>query len=207
MLSERVGRGALYFLLAAGAAHAQQPGADRDTFATLGDRFRYYLHRTYTSRPRLLFLAADTAIGHALNDPEEWGQAPKTFAMRLSSNFGRRVVANSIEFGASALFEDDARYRRSDLHGIPARVRYASIAAFTARLPDGGRRPAYSRFVATTGGTLISSRWHPRCASGSDLALGIGFGLLGKIPDNLLEEFGPDLRKTGGKVARALRRR
>jgi hypothetical protein len=205
-----LGRGrariALCFFLAAGAAGAQQ-ASNSDTFSSFDDRFRYYLHRTYTSRQRLLFLAADTALGHALNDPVEWGRAPNTFAMRLSSNFGRRVVSNTIELGASALLHDDARYRRSNQRGIPARVRYAALSAFTARLEDGGKRLAYSRFIATSGGVLVSSRWHPRCASGSDLALGVGFSLLGKIPDNLLDEFAPDLRRAGEKAIRTLRRR
>ena len=205
-LGRRRVRIALCFLLASGAARAQQ-ASNSDTFSNLDERFRYYLHRTYTSRQRLLFLAADTAIGHALNDPVEWGRAPNSFALRLSSNFGRRVVANSIELGASALLRDDARYRRSNLQSIPSRVRYAALAAFTARVADGGKRPAYSRFIATSGGVLISSRWHPRCASGSDLALGIGFSVLGKIPDNLLDEFAPDLRRAGGRVVGILRRK
>jgi hypothetical protein len=194
-------------VLLTGAAFAQAPQPGLDDFTSLGDRFRYYLHRTYTSRSRFVFLLADTGLGHALNDPEEWGQEPKTYLMRLSSSLGRRIVANTIDFGLGAALQEDTRYRRSELHGIRRRVRYATSAAFTARMPDGSSRPAYSRFGAVAGAVLVSSQWHPRPASASDLALDIGFSIIGRVPDNLLDEFSPDMRRVGLKAWQTLRRK
>ena len=197
-------QGAFCLLFASGALYAQDYPSAEDAFSTIGDRFRYYLHRTYTSRPRLAFLLADTGMGHALNDPEEWGRQPRSFGVRLASNFGRRVVANSIEFGLGAVLQEDARYRSSPEPGLRKRIRHATVTAFTARLPDGRIRPAYSRFGAIAGGVLISSRWHPGAASSSDLLLDVGFGVLDKIPSNLLDEFSPDMRRVGRKVFKTI---
>lgn len=206
-LKRVIRRVAVCLLLGCNAGYAQGKNSSADGFATLGDRFRYYVHRTYTSRQRLAFLLADTGLGHALNDPEEWGQEPHTYGLRLASNLGRRAVANSIEFGLGAVLDEDTRYKTSQLHGIRQRVRYATVAAFTARVPGGRRRLAYSRFGATAGGVLASSMWHPKPASASDLLQGIGFGVLNRVPDNLLDEFSPDMRNVGKKAWRTIRRR
>ena len=206
-LKRAIKRGSFCLLLAPSALYSQDYTAGGETLSTVGERFRYYLHRTYTSRPRLAFLLADTGMGHAMNDPEAWGRQPRSFGVRLASNFGRRVVANSIEFALGAALQEDARYRSSPEQGLRKRIRHATVAAFTARLPDGKIRPAYSRFGATAGGVLISSTWHPRAASASDRLLAVGFGVLDKIPDNLLDEFSPDMRKVGRRAFKTIWRR
>jgi len=180
---------------------------DQETLPTARERFRYYVHRTYTSRQRLAFLLADTGLGYALNDPEEWGQAPGSFGARLGSNFGRRFVANSIEFGLGVALHEDARYRSAQLTSLPQRVWYATKAAFTARASEGRTRLAYSRFGAVAGAVLAGSTWRPTPASAPDLLAEIGFSLAGKVPDNLLDEFSPDMRRAGHKVLRTIRRR
>ena len=93
---------AFCFLSALSSAYPQESLAV--SYTSLEDRFRYYLHRTYTSRQRLAFLIADSGVGHLLNDPEEWGREPKSFGRRLGSNFGTRVVRNTIEFGLGRSF-------------------------------------------------------------------------------------------------------
>lgn len=200
-------RGAFCLLLAPGAVYSQDYQGDAETFTTLGERFRHYVHRTYTSPERLAFLVADTGIGHILNDPVQWGRHPESFGLRLASNYGSRVVANTIEFGLGAVLQEDTRYRSQGLHGLRKRIRSATVAAFTARGPDGKTKAAFSRFGATAGVVLISSTWHPCRASASGLAQAVGFGVLGKIPDNLLAEFSPDMRSVGREAFRAIFRR
>ncbi len=171
------------------------------------ERFHYYLHRTYTSRQRLAFLLADTGLGYALNDPAEWGQAPGSFGARLGSNFGRRFVANSIEFGLGMALHEDARYRRAQVDSLRQRVWYAAKSAFLARASEGRTRPAYSRFGAVAGAVLAGSTWRPTTVSTPDLLAEIGLSLVGKVPDNLLDEFSPDMRRAGKKVVRTILRR
>src|SRR5713226_1462461 len=185
----------------------QSSSASYEPLPTPRERLQYYVHRTYTSRQRLAFLLADTGLGYALNDPEEWGQAPGSFGARLGSNFGRRFVANSIEFGLGVALHEDARYRPAPFTSLPQRVWYATKAAFTARASEGRTRPAYSRFGAVAGAVLAGSTWRPTPASAPDLLAEIGFSLAGKVPDNLLDEFSPDMRRAGHKVLRTIRRR
>jgi hypothetical protein len=198
---------ALCLLFAVAPAWAQDTGGDAETFASLHDRFRYYLHRTYACRERTLFLLADSGMGHLLDDPAEWGQGPQTLAFRIASNFGHRIVANSIEFSLGAALQEDARYRSPHLRGFGERVRYAAKAAFIARQEGGGAEFAFARLGATAGSVLIGSMWQPQPASAPDLLAGIGFGMLGRVPDNLLTEFSPDMRRVGGRILRRLRSR
>lgn len=195
----------LCLLFAVTPAWAQDGGGEAETFASLHDRFRYYLHRTYACRERTLFLLADSGMGHLLDDPAQWGQGPETLAYRIASNFGHRIVANSIEFSLGAALQEDSRYRSPHLRGFRERVRYATEAAFTARREGGGAEFAYARLGATTGTVLIGSLWQPQPASAGDLLAGIGFGMLGRVPDNLLTEFSPDMRRVGERILRKLR--
>lgn len=171
---------------------------------TLRERFHYYVHRTYTSRERLAYLVADSALGHLQGDPPQWGRDPETFGVRLASNFGRRVVSNSIEFGLGALLNEDARYYPLGYGSWRQRIWHATTGAFSARGPDRATGFGYSRLGATAGGILIASTWHPRASSPSEHAEEIAFAALGKVPDNLLSEFSPDLRRTGKRVVRAV---
>ncbi|HYM09380.1 MAG TPA: hypothetical protein VEU62_01540 [Bryobacterales bacterium] len=199
--------GALCFLFALTPAWAQDGGSGPETFSGLNDRFRYYLHRTYACPERTIFLLADSGLGQMLNDPAEWGQGPETLGYRIASNLGHRIVANSIEFGLGAALREDARYRSPHLRGLGERVRYAAKAAFTARREGAGAEFAFARLGATAGEVLIGSLWQPRPVSAPDLLAGIGFGMLGRVPDNLLTEFNPDMRRAGGRILRRLRSR
>lgn len=171
---------------------------------TLHERFEYYVHRTYTSRERLAYLVADSALDHLHKDPKEWGRDPETFGVRLASNFGRRVVSNSIEFGLGALLNEDARYFPLEHGPWRQRIWHATTGAFTARGPGGTTRFGFSRLGATAGSLLIASTWQPRVCSPSERVEGIAFAMVGRVPDNLLSEFSPDLRRTGKRVVRAV---
>ena len=194
----------LVFLCAWSAVSAWPQSVPAELEPTFQERFQYYVHRTYTSRERLAFLVADSALGHLQKDPKEWGRSPECLGMRVASNFGRRVVSNTIEFGLGAALHEDTRYRPSDLGPLRQRIWYATTSAFTARVPDGKTRFGYSRLGAIAGGVWVASTWHPGVKSASDRWLDVGFAALGKVPDNLLSEFSPDMRRTGAKMARAV---
>ena len=181
-----------------------QATPSEQSLPTLHERFQYYVYRTYTSRERLAYLVADSALGHLQKDPPEWGRDPETFGVRLASNFGRRVVSNSIEFGLGALLNEDARYYPLADGTWRRRIWHATTGAFTARGPGGTTRFGFSRLGATAGSLLIASTWQPRVCSPSERAEGIASAMIGRVPDNLLTEFSPDLRRTGKRVVRAV---
>ena len=194
----------LVFLCACSAISAFPQNAVVELLPTFQERLHYYIHRTYTSQERLAFLVADSALGHLQNDPQEWGRSPECFGARVASNFGRRVVSNTIEFGLGAALHEDTRYRPSELGTLRQRIWYATTSAFTARVPGGKTRFGFSRLGAIAGGVWVASSWHPGEKSASDHWQDVGFAVLGKVPDNLLSEFSPDMRRTGTSIARAI---
>jgi hypothetical protein len=82
---------------------------------------------------------------------------------------------------------------------------HATIDAFTARARSGNTRPAYSRIIAITTGTLISNQWRSDPKTGYNLTRALVFGVTDKIQDDLVQEFSPDLKRFGHKIWRKIR--
>jgi hypothetical protein len=195
-------------LLASGAVTAwaqQDSGAAAFTAPfTAEERWKHYVHRTY-SWQRMTLLAADTAVDHAFNDPRQWGRAPDTYFYRYASAFGRRIVRNSIELGAGMALHEDTRFRPSGETGLLNRLRFATTNTVMARGPDGNRRFAWSRLLATTGGVLVSSTWHPhRPHHEHNYVSCVANGYFGHLHNSLLTEFGPDAMAFGKTIRRKI---
>jgi len=188
-------------LLTAGCAWAQGQDDSPAGPYTSRDRLNSYIERTFTSKTRLLFLLIDTSQGHLQHDPKGWDQGSTGWATRLGSNYGRRLIRNTIELGASEVLREDMRYRPSTVRGIEPRVQHAVISAFTASV-NGRRRPAYGMLVALTATAFISSVWQPRRVCAGHVMLGVTFSLLDRVPDRLLDEFSPDMKQFGKRAWR-----
>lgn len=166
------------------------------------ERLGYFTQRTFAWQ-RLGLMAGDTAFEHLLGEPREWGRDPHTFANRYSARFGKRLVRNSIELGAGALFREDIRYQPSGMTGFGRRLRFALLQSVLAA--DGGF--AYSRLAGNAGAVLVSSNWYPGGFTGRRAVEGIAFGFLGQLENSLLTEFSPDLKTMGRRFSRGLLRR
>ncbi|MFB3829887.1 MAG: hypothetical protein ACE15B_24170 [Bryobacteraceae bacterium] len=162
---------------------------------TSSERWRYYLHRTY-SPERLGLLGADSGLAYLLNDPGEWGRTPHSLAYRYAAGFGTRVVRNTAEFAAGAALGEDIRYRPSTARGFRARVLHAAAQAFVGRRAE-GRGFAWSRAAGAAGGMLVSSAWSPRPLTAPRLFEAVAFGFVGQIENNLLSEFAGDMKSLG----------
>src|SRR4051795_3305104 len=114
---------------------------------TASARWSQYLRRTY-GPARLGFLAADTALDQALRDPHCWDSSASSYGRRYARAFERRVIKNSAELAVGLVTGEDLRYRRSQSLSIHGRAWNALRSSVTARMPDGTKRPAYSRFFA-----------------------------------------------------------
>src|SRR5437667_7238326 len=183
-----------YLLFLAGAA-AQDPADATVQPSTSEERFRYYLNRTYAWQ-KMGWLAADTALDHLLNEPEG-GRGLGGYGCQYASSFGRRLVSNSVEFGAVLILRQDARFRPSREKGFLPRIRYAATHAFLATSASGNVQPAYARLAGITGGALVAPVWHQRTLSASGFGRDLAFSTLDQVQNSLLTEFSPDMLKIG----------
>ncbi len=146
-------------------AQVQQPGqlptAATDTEPlTLKEKYRIAVNRTIDP-VEFVRIAFGAAIDQARNYPEEWGQGWDAFGVRMASGFGQQLVREQIQFGVWAIDHEDPRHRRSGLHGVWPRAKYAVVHTFVARRDDGGNMPAYSRFIGDYGAGFVSREWYP----------------------------------------------
>ena len=170
-------------------------------------RFALYVKRTYTN----LWSHADVIGGvtvddFVFSDVKRWGTGLSGWGKSLAPVYGVRVIDNTTEFLLGTLVGDDARYRPSEKHGLVRRSLHATVDAFTARTRSGNTRPAYSRIIAITTGTLISNQWRSDPETGYTLTRALVFGVADKIQDDFVSEFSPDLKRLGHKVWRKIRR-
>jgi len=142
----------------------QQPGrlpsdSTKTEPLTLKEKYRIALSRS-VDPIEFLRIAAGAAIDQARNYPEEWGQGWDAFGVRMASGFGQQLVREQIQFGVWAIDREDPRHRRSGLHGVWPRTKYAIVHTFVARRDDGSQIPAYSRFIGDYGAGFVSREWY-----------------------------------------------
>src|SRR5438552_3165993 len=118
-----------FFLLVA-CAPAQDPDPASTPPSAASERFRYYLQRTY-SWQKMSWLAVDSAVDHLLGEAE-WGHGIGGYGCRYASGFGRRLINNTVEFGAVMVLRQDTRFLPSKRKGLIPRIRYAATHAFLA---------------------------------------------------------------------------
>jgi len=169
------------------AAHQQ---ANSEPLST-GEKYKLALNRSVDPM-EFLRIALGAGLDQWRDYPSEWGQGWDAFGVRMASGFGQHLIKEQIEFGVWAIDHEDPRHRRSGLHGIWPRTRYAIIHTFVARRDGGGQMPAYSRFIGDYGAGFISREWYPtrfhNVVQGIDagnVSLGIDVGM------NVLREFMP----------------
>ena len=204
MTSCLIGRSRVWFPALVGLLIAGCPCAlgqdDSAADFTGRDRLNSYVERTFLDKTRLVFLFVDTAEDHLQRQPRGWDLGSTGWATRLGSNYGKRLIRNTIELGAGTLLSEDPRYRPSTAPGIAPRVRHAVVSAFIVGGPGGRRRPAYGMFAALTATAFIVSVWQPRRVCTGEVMRGVSFSLLDRVQGRLLEEFSPDMKRFGKRI-------
>lgn len=176
-------------------AFAQQPV---EPF-TLSARWSHYLRRTY-GPDRMGLLAIDAAIDHALREPGCWDFAASSYGRRYARAFERRVIRNTAELATGTLTGEDLRYRASRSTSVHGRIWSAVRASVTANMPDGTKRPAFTRFFANSLADISTAHWTGQPIRAGWLLQSPGWSTLDQIQTNLLDEFGPDLRRLGTRI-------
>jgi hypothetical protein len=162
-------------------------------------RWSYYIHRTY-GPARFATLAVDTAIDHAFREPVCWDMAASSYGRRYARSFERRAIRNTAELTTGLLTGEDLRYRASRSSPFWGRVWSAMQGSVKAQMPDGTKRPAYTRFFADALASVSTAHWTRQRIHPGWLAQSVAWSTLDQVQTNLLDEFGPDLRRMGTRI-------
>jgi hypothetical protein len=187
-------------------AQAQPPDPSTGESFTASDRWSHYLHRTF-GPTRLGVLAAETAIDHGFREPRCWDDSAGSYIQRYARVFDRRLIRNTTELATGLLTGEDLRYSKSRSHSFQGRVWHAVRASVVARMPDGTERPAYSRFFASATTELTTAHWVGQPIRTGWLFRSVGWSALDQAQTNLLDEFGPDIRRIAFSLWRTTRNR
>jgi hypothetical protein len=161
---------------------------------TFGERLSIYEH-SFINPENLIGPALGAGIGQARNSPHEWGQGADAYGIRFASGFGRSVISRTIALGVATADGEDSRFFPSNETGIWRRTRHAIAATFVSRTANGGRMPAYSRFVGDYAAGFIANAWEPRSQNDAGHAMERGStALASSVGWHVFEEFWPDIR-------------
>jgi hypothetical protein len=174
---------------------------------TLSARWSLYLHRTF-GPSRAGLLAAEIAVDQFLREPHCWDTSAGSYAQRYARAFDRRLIRNTAEFAAGMVTGEDLRYKSSHSHSTQGRIWHALESSVMAQMPDGRKRPAYTRFFASTVAEMSTTHWTGQRIHTGWAFQSVGWSALDQAETNLLDEFGPDIRRIAGRLwKRAERRR
>jgi hypothetical protein len=171
---------------------------------TRADRWSRYLHRTY-GPSRMGFLAVDTAIDQASSGSDCWRSGAAGYGRRYARAFQSRVIRNSAEMATGILTGEDLRYHASQSRSFHGRLWNAVRSSVTAQMPDGTRRPSYTRFFADELATLSTARWGRHPIRPEWFMRSLTCSTLDQVQTNILDEFSPDLRRIGVRIWKRVR--
>jgi hypothetical protein len=162
---------------------------------TSDEKWHFYLKSTY-GPGSFAYSLVGAGTKQARNAVPEWGQGMEGYSKRFGSNFGQKVIENSVRFGLGSLFKEDPRYFPSNRSGIIRRALYAAKEELVTHKDSGDIRPGYTRFIAATAGVLVARRWYPeadrtvgRCIGAIAISITLAAG------KNVFNEFWPDIKR------------
>ncbi len=124
---------------------------------------------------------AGAGISTWRNTPEEWGGKWEGFGKRVASNFGKRVIGDTVRYGMDEALRLDSSFYRSQNRSAGARIKNAVLSTVTARKPNGRRVIGVPRLIGTYSASVIAAEtWYPRRYSYKDglksgtISLGVG---------------------------------
>jgi hypothetical protein len=130
---------------------------------TAGEKFTYFLRRSFLSPTSYGLLIAGGMISEALDSHEHHPDAGGFIADGLTHAaraFAFRATANFFEkFAYATMFKQDPRYHRSNNSGFGAKVGYAISRVFITQGDRGGRQFNASFIAGGLTAAGISNLW------------------------------------------------
>jgi hypothetical protein len=124
-----------------------------------GEHAREYLNQTFG--PSTLGAAALTAaVSSGVHEVLGQGEAFNRYQNRVELNLVRQTMQKSIEFGASALLQQDEHFVTSNETAMGKRLRSALYRSFTVKGSNGDEL-AFPRIAAAVGTGWFMHEYHP----------------------------------------------
>lgn len=159
------------------------------------ERLKWYISTTF-GPAGISGNVVSGAFGTALDRPSEYGPHWEGFGERVGMGLAGNTVNNAMEAGIGSLWGEDPRYFRAPDERFGQRIGHVVKWAFVATNRDGRTMPAWSRYMAVSGGAFLSNTWRePSEADASHAVQRIAFGFLGRIASNAFNEFWPDVSR------------
>lgn len=162
------------------------------------DRLELFWHDSYASPQAILSLSASALYDEATNTPAQWSKDGDGFTRRFGSAYGQLAIRNGINDGMASATGLDPRYAYCRCRGLVHRTVHALAMSVVTYRSDGRVMLDAPQLAGAYGSGMISAYWYPHRLY-SPLVQGVQFGHeeMGEVAlGNLLQEFGPDLRRT-----------
>ena len=176
------------------ASAASSPGPQP---LTAEDRLTFFLNTTYASPGAFMALSAGAMVDQIRHTPAKWDVDGNGYTRRFASAYGQLAARNIIHDGLAGVTGLDPRYTPCHCAGKLKRSGHAFKMSFTTYRQDGRLTLDVPQLAGAYGSGMISTYWYPHRLY-NPLVQGVQFGheQMGEIAvGNLVEEFGPDMKR------------
>jgi hypothetical protein len=161
------------------------------------DRLTLFLNDTYASPGAYAGLGAGAMIDQIRHTPAKWDQDGSAYTRRFASEYGQLALRNSIHDSLAGVTGLDPRYPVCNCAGLWHRSGHALQMTFVTHRQD---RLVFDmpQVAGAYGSGMLSTYWYPHHQF-SPLVQGVQFGheQMGEVLiNNLVKEFGPDLKRS-----------
>jgi hypothetical protein len=175
---------------------------------TLGQRFSYYEHQTYSPMALISPLVPAGIImwfpprGY----PRRWRDGGEALGRNFGSSLATELSANTAKFLTATLTHEDPRYFPARRKGVVHRTLYALAFTIVDRSDTGRPRLALSNFAGTAAAAFVGNAYLPKGfedsvhvwqRAGGTLGGYLPTLLVGYADGNIMSEYKPELRRLG----------
>jgi hypothetical protein len=173
----------------------QDPGRP---FQPLTEKEKFMIFVRQSTDPFTVLTAAfDAGISQATDGLSGYGQGAQGYGKRLGAMYANTATGEFFKsFAFPVLLHQDPRYFRQGGTEFKRRFKYAISRTFVARSDTGTWMFNYAEVLGTLASTSISNAYYPESDRGVGRTFArTGFSVGTDAAYNLLNEFGPDLKK------------
>ncbi|HET6218407.1 MAG TPA: hypothetical protein VFE27_15385 [Acidobacteriaceae bacterium] len=165
---------------------------------TRQDRLTLFWNDTYASPGAFAGLSVGAFIDQVRHTPAKWDGDGSSYTRRFASEYGQLAARNVIHEGLDSVTGLDPRYTPCKCDGTLHRSAHALKMTFTTYRQDGRLILDMPQIASAYGSGMISTYWYPHHQY-TPLVQGVQFGheQMGEVLiGNLVQEFGPDLKRS-----------